>query len=78
MVLKCPLFVNIHTIEYVTDKWKLNFGLWAVVWAGLWDKRVWADYEQLLRPVFSLKIREVGNRILLAILWNMSTQKYGR
>ena len=25
---------------------------WIVVWAGLWNKRVWADYEQLLRPVF--------------------------
>ena len=34
--------------------WKINFGLWAVAWAGLWNKRVWADYEQLLRPVFSL------------------------
>ena len=35
-------------------KWKINFGLWAVTWAGQWEKRVWADYEQLLRPVFSL------------------------
>ena len=34
--------------------WKINSGLWAVVWAGMWNKRVWADYEQLLRPVFSL------------------------
>ena len=34
--------------------WKINSGQWAVVWAGLWNKRVWADYEQLLRPVFSL------------------------
>ena len=34
--------------------WKINSGLWAVVWAGLWNKRVWADYDQLLRPVFSL------------------------
>ena len=33
--------------------WKINSGLWAVVWDGLWNKRVWADYEQLLRPVFS-------------------------
>ena len=23
----------------------------AVVWAGLWNKRVLADYQQLLRPV---------------------------
>ena len=34
--------------------WKINSGLWAVVWAGLWNKRVLANYEQLLRPVFSL------------------------
>ena len=34
--------------------WKINSGLWAVAWARLWEKRVWADYEQLLRPVFSL------------------------
>ena len=32
--------------------WKINFGLWAVAWAGLWEKRVWANYD--LRPVFSL------------------------
>ena len=32
--------------------WKINSGLWAVVWAGLWEKRGWVDYEQLLRPVF--------------------------
>ena len=24
-----------------------------MVWAGLWNKRVWADYEHLLRPIFS-------------------------
>ena len=34
--------------------WKINSGLWTIVWAGLWKKRVWGDYEQLLRPVFSL------------------------
>ena len=34
--------------------WEINFGLWAVAWAGQWEKMVWADYEQLLRPVFSL------------------------
>ena len=37
-----------------TDVWSRDFGLWAVAWAGQWEKRVWADYEQLLRPVFSL------------------------
>ena len=34
--------------------WRINFGLWAVAWAEEWEKRVWADYEQLLRPIFSL------------------------
>ena len=34
--------------------WKINFELWAVARGGLWHKRVWADYEQLLRTVFSL------------------------
>ena len=46
--------------------WKINSGLWAVVWAGLWNKRVWADYEQLLRPVFSL-FR--GQKKILKIFW---------
>ena len=32
--------------------WRINFGLWAVAWAGQWEKRIWADYEQLLSPVF--------------------------
>ena len=32
--------------------WKISSGLWAVVWDGLWNKRVLADYEQLLKPVF--------------------------
>ena len=54
----------IPTDHEITDKrtdvwsrdfmiWKINFGLWAVAWAGLWEKRVWADYEQLLWVVFS-------------------------
>ena len=34
--------------------WKVNFGQWAVAWAGMWNKSVLANYEQLLRPVFSL------------------------
>ena len=33
--------------------WKINSGLWSVVWAGLWNKRVWADYERILRAFFS-------------------------
>ena len=32
--------------------WKINSGLWAVGWAGLDCEKVWADYEQLLRPIF--------------------------
>ena len=50
---------NIYHISLLTDVWsrdfiiwKINFWLWAVVWAGLWNKRVWAVYEQLFRPVF--------------------------
>ena len=26
--------------------WKINFGLLAVAWAGLWHNRVWDNYEQ--------------------------------
>ena len=32
--------------------WKINSGLWAVGWARLWKKKVWADCEQLCRPFF--------------------------
>ena len=49
--------------------WKFNSGLWAVVWAGMWNKRVWADYEQLLRPVFFwVKKLFVGTRHLFSYL----------
>ena len=34
--------------------WKINFGLWAVAWAGLWEKGVWVDSEQLFWLVFSI------------------------
>ena len=34
--------------------WKINFGLWAVAWAELWNKRVWADYKQLFGAVSSI------------------------
>ena len=34
--------------------WKINFGLWADAWAGLWEKGVWADSEQLFWVVFSI------------------------
>ena len=33
-------------------KWKINFGLWAVAWAGQWEKGVWADSEQLFWVFF--------------------------
>ena len=48
--------------------WKINSGLWAVVWAGLWNKRVLADYEQLLRPFFSL-FR--GQKIKKKFFWKL-------
>ena len=34
--------------------WKINFGLWAVAWARLWEKGVWADSEQLFWLVLSI------------------------
>ena len=34
--------------------WEIDFGLWAVAWAGTWEKGVWADSEQLFWVVFSL------------------------
>ena len=57
---------NVESLNFsvgITDKrtdawfrdfiiWKMDSGQWGVVWAGLWNKRVWADYEQLLRPFF--------------------------
>ena len=53
---KCPLMqdtdkrTDVWSRDFI--KWKIYSGLWAVVWAGQWEKRVWA--EQLLRPAFSL------------------------
>ena len=40
---------------------------WAVGWAGLWKKKVWANYEQLLRPVFWAKNLSVSTKILTVI-----------
>ena len=34
--------------------WEIDFGQWAVAWAGPWEKGVWADSEQLFWVVFSL------------------------
>ena len=34
--------------------WKINFGLWAVAWAGLWEKGVWANSEHHFWVVFSI------------------------
>ena len=51
----------VGTTDKRTDVWSQNFliwesifGLWAVAWAGLWEKEVWADSEQLFGVVFSL------------------------
>ena len=46
--------------------WKINSGLWAVVWDGLWNKRVWADYEQLLMLHF---LSFHGQKINLKFFW---------
>ena len=61
-LIKFPL-ANTKYTDKETDEsweifiiWKINFGLWAMGWAGLWKKKVWADYEQLLRPVFMGKL----------------------
>ena len=32
---------------------KSILGCWPLAWAGLWNKKVWADYEQLFWVVFS-------------------------
>ena len=34
--------------------WKIIFGLWADAWAGMWEKGVWADSEQLFWVFFSI------------------------
>ena len=45
---------------------KSILGCGPLVLAGLWNKRVWADYEQLLRPVFSLFW---GQKTILKFFW---------
>ena len=56
--------------------WKVNFGLWAVTLAGLCNKRVLANYEHLLRPIFSLfwkkKFSEKPFFLGLKLEWNLS------
>ena len=34
--------------------WKINFGLWTVAWAGLWEKGVWANSEHHFGVFFSI------------------------
>ena len=58
-ILKNPSFNKVQSTDKRTDvwtrdfiPWKINFGLWAVAWAELWNKRVSADYEQLFWVVF--------------------------
>ena len=65
--LICLFFVTVGicTVPLLTDKrtdvwsrnfliWEINFRLWAVAWAGPWEKGVWADSEQLFWVVFSI------------------------
>ena len=57
---------------------KSILGCGPLVWAGLWNKRVWADYEQLLRPVFPL-FR--GQKNILNFFWkhhSVRTEKLHR
>ena len=57
---------------------KSILGCGPLVWAGLWNKRVWADYEQLLRPVFPL-FR--GQKNILNFFWkhhSVRTEKLQR
>ena len=46
--------------------WKINFALWAVAWAGLWEKGVWADSEQLFWVVFSIFHGQKKNENIVA------------
>ena len=61
----CSVFNSKSCKDYNTDErtdvwsrnfitWKINFGLWAVAWAGLMEKGVWANSEQLFWVVFSI------------------------
>ena len=60
----------------IRDNMKNQF--WAVVWAGLRNKRVWADYEQLLRRVFlSFYGQKINIEIVLKHL-RVSTEKLNR
>ena len=57
---------------------KSILGCGPLVWAGLWNKRVWADCEQLLRPIFSL-FR--GQKNILIFFWkhhSVRTEKLHR
>ena len=51
---------NVWSRDFII--WKTNSGLWA----GLWNQRVWADYEQLLRPAF---LRFYERKINLKLFW---------
>ena len=50
--------------------WEINFGLWADAWAGLWEKGVWADSEQLFWVFFSIfhgqKIKKIYSLYIVA------------
>ena len=51
---------------------------WALVWAGLWNKRVWADYEQLLRPVFLSFYGQKINLNFFKVYCRVCTEKLHR
>ena len=40
--------------------WKINFGLWAVAWAGLWNKRVWS-LKTPKRPHWKVALKKGKN-----------------
>ena len=55
--------------------WKINSGQWVVDWAGLWNKRVWADYEQLFGVAFSCFQGQKKNKILIKKDCRIRTKK---
>jgi len=57
---------------------KSILGCGPLVWAGLWNKGVLADYEQLLRPVFSLFRDQKRNLIFFWKHHSVRTEKLHR
>ena len=72
---------------YITDKrtdvwsqnfliWEINFGLWAVAWAGPWEKGVWADSEQLFWVFFSIFHGQKNSFEFLFLHRSVHTEKF--